>query len=78
MAEWRRLLRSGGCIAVTECSWLTGARPLERRIGEFTGLYRGDGAVKAFTDSLREEIRCYREFGSYYGYVFYIGQKPGF
>ena len=51
---------------------------LERRIGEFTGLYRGDGAVKAFTDSLREEIRCYREFGSYYGYVLYIGQKPGF
>lgn len=51
---------------------------MERRIGEFTGLYRGDGAVKAFTDSLREEIRCYREFGSYYGYVFYIGQKPGF
>ena len=127
LAEWRRLLRSGGCIAVTECSWLTGARPssgmdsleamfpemktvvenisamqetgyipvahfvlpeccwtdnyyipMERRIGELTGLYRGDGAVKAFTDSLREEIRCYREFGSYYGYVFYIGQKPGF
>lgn len=26
LAEWRRFLQAGGVIAVTECSWLSGAR----------------------------------------------------
>lgn len=26
---------------------------------------------------LQEEIRHYREHGRFYGYVFYIGQRPG-
>lgn len=126
LVEWRRFLRPGGCIAVTECSWLSEERPaegmeyfdsvfpgmksaaenvlvmqecgyvpvahfvlppscwlknyygpMEARIVEFLAGYRGDAGAAAFTMELQEEIRHYREHGRFYGYVFYIGQRPG-
>lgn len=33
LVEWRRFLRPGGCIAVTECSWLSEERPAEGNRG---------------------------------------------
>lgn len=48
-----------------------------KEIAEFLAGHRGDAGAAAFTMELQEEIRHYREHGRFYGYVFYIGQRPG-
>ena len=124
LTEWRRFLKPGGVIAVTECSWLSPSRrPTTAYIREnfpdidtpsakvrilenagyvplahfalpahcWTENYFAlvDARIPAFleeqghspqavrlTGMMREEIAHYRDHGTDYGYVFYIGQKP--
>ncbi|WP_418993015.1 class I SAM-dependent methyltransferase [Alistipes sp.] len=124
LTAWRRFLRPGGTIAVTECSWLgsenlpvtqyiqdnfldidlisnkvrilekTGYRPLAHfilpsacwtehyllpaaaRIPHFLAEQGHTPTTERFARLLAEEAAHYDRYGSHYGYVFYIGQKP--
>lgn len=123
LRAWRRYLRPGGAIAVTECSWIkpgplpetkfirenfpdigsvsTKLRMLENagyaplacftlpqhcwtqnyyapvsaRIPRFLEEQSHSPVAIRMTEMMREEMEHYRKHGSYYGYVFYIGQK---
>lgn len=124
LAQWRRFLKPGGVIAVTECSWITPVRqpttayirenfpeidtpaakvrtlektgyiplahfilprhcwtenyfaPVVARIPAFLEEQRHSPAAVRMATLMREEIEHYRNHGTDYGYVFYIGQKP--
>lgn len=124
LREWRRYLRPGGTVAVTECSWLrpdphpettfirenfpdmasisaktriledAGYEPLacfslprhcwtenyyalvSARIPGFLAEQGQSPVALRFTQLMHEEIEHYRQYGSYFGYVFYIGRKP--
>lgn len=124
LRDWRRYLRDGGFVAVTELSWLTEERPAEidrywteaypdidtiphkveqlqragyrlaaafpLSVGSWTTNYYepqrqaqdiflrrhpGDPAAQRLVDAQRHEAALYSRYGSYYGYVFYIGKK---
>jgi len=119
LKRWRRLLRTGGFIAVTEVScevppreavdfWtteypamtniednLTKVRsagyepvghfvlpsedwenyygPLQEQLVAFRTKHTENAQAQAFADSLQREIDVWKECGSSYGYVFYLG-----
>lgn len=123
MRKWRRFLKPGGYIAVTENTWFADERPAEieafwnaaypeidtipnkiaamQRAGYrfvaafalpkscwtnfyapqveareiFLQKHAGNPAVEAYIASEQYEAELYRKYGSFYGYVFYIGQK---
>ena len=123
LREWRQYLKPGGIIAVTECSWLSGARlaskfisdyfpdidspsgkvrileeagyaPLAHfalpehcwtenyfahasaRIPGFLKQYGHSEKALLLAEMQKNEIAHYEKYKAYYGYVFYIGQKP--
>lgn len=124
LTAWRRMLKPGGMIAVTECSWVkpgplpetdfirenfpdidsVGAKvrileragyeplahfvlprhcwtenyytPAAARCAPFLEEQGHTPAAERFVDLQHQEIEHYRTYGSYYGYVFYIGRKP--
>ena len=123
LREWRQYLKPGGIIAVTECSWLSGARltskfisdyfpdidspsgklrileeagyaPLAHfalpehcwtenyfahasaRIPGFLEQYGHSEKALLLAEMQKNEIAHYEKYKAYYGYVFYIGQKP--
>lgn len=49
--------------------------PVAARIPLFLEEQKYSPAAVRMTDMMREEMEHYRKYGSYYGYVFYIGQK---
>ena len=124
LREWRRLLKPGGFIAVSEACWLSDERPddinafwhqdypgidtVPRKLQQFQDAgyslkacfvlpphcwidhyYRpqeamqeaflarhpGDTAAEQFLGFQRREAELYRIYGSFYGYVFFIGHK---
>lgn len=122
LKRWRRLLRTGGFIAVSEASWLCEVPPREAvdfwtseypamtniednlakvrsasfvPVGHFAlpskdwenyygpvqdqlAVFRSEnsdnGEAQTFADSLQREIDVWKECGSSYGYVFYLGK----
>ncbi len=120
--RWRRLLRTGGFVAVTEVSWLcetppskaldfwaseypamtsiennlskvrsTGFEPVghfilpsedwdnyygpvQEQLAPFRVENSENAEAQAFADSVQREIDVWKEFGSSYGYVFYLGR----
>jgi ubiquinone/menaquinone biosynthesis C-methylase UbiE len=124
LREWRKYLKDGGFVAVTEFSWLTEERPLEievycdenfpdtgsisekiavmqrcgylpvahfvlphhcwienyymsmqENIEPFLEDHGNSEEAVELVGRLIEEIRIYRKYGDYFGYVFYIGRK---
>ena len=123
LREWRQYLKPGGIIAVTECSWLSGARLASKFISDyFPDIDSPSGKVRILEEAgyaplahfalpehcwtenyfahasaripgfleqygysekalllaemQKNEIAHYEKYKAYYGYVFYIGQKP--
>jgi SAM-dependent methyltransferase len=125
LTDWKKFLKPGGWIAVTEASWFTGQRPAEIHdfwMDAYPGIdtipnkmkqlqqagylpvasiilpsecwtdhfyqlqaamqpgfllkYRGNQAAEALVANERREAELYRKYREYYGYAFYIGQKP--
>jgi cyclopropane fatty-acyl-phospholipid synthase-like methyltransferase len=122
LKRWRRLLRSGGFIAVTEVTWLcddppqkavdfwnseypamtsvednlTKVRsagfdpighfalpseagenyyvPLEKHLADFRSEHSESSDAQALVDSTQREVDMWKDFGSNYGYVFYLGR----
>jgi len=50
--------------------------PLENRISLLRKIYHNNIEVNITLDETLEEIEMYRKYSKYYGYVFYIMQKP--
>jgi SAM-dependent methyltransferase len=46
--------------------------PMQKRLAALAPRYAGDAVAEEVLESCREEIRCYREYASYYGYVFLV------
>lgn len=125
LADWKRLLLPGGCIAVSELVWLrpdppaevaaffaaeypamtdiaTNLKtledcgyeplghtilpdegwwrhyytPLEAKLPEMREKYAGDGDALAVIEMIAREIDMHRRFADWYGFVFFVGQKP--
>jgi len=120
LKRWRRLLRVGGFVAVTEVSWLCEARPrkavefwtteypamtsiednlaklrsagfepvghfilpsenwenyygpVQEQMVAFRSENSENASAQAFADSVQQEIDVWKEYGSVYGYVFYL------
>lgn len=49
--------------------------PMAKRIEEFAIEYKDNSFAEALLSNLKREIDYYNQFGSLYGYVFFIGQK---
>ena len=49
--------------------------PLEERVRTLRARYPGDPERIEMLDSIQEEIDLYREYSSYYGYVFYLMRR---
>ncbi len=49
--------------------------PVARRLDTFMPEHAGEPAAEKLAEGLRHEIEMYEEYGRYYGYVFYIGEK---
>ncbi len=122
--EWRKYLKTGGYVAVSESSWFTEERPAEihdfwmsvyaeidtipnkvaqvqkagyipvatfilpeycwtenyfaltaARLPAFLEEQGHSPVAVRFAELMHEEAAHYRQYGSYYGYVFYIGRK---
>lgn len=125
--EWKKFVKPGGYMAVSEVSWLTPQRPTEIEefwndaypeidtipvkteqmqgagfvpvahfilpVGswtehfyapqhavreEFLKKHAGNGFAADFIANQRHEESLFNKYNDYYGYVFYIGQKPAF
>jgi SAM-dependent methyltransferase len=124
LTEWRKFLKSGGYIAVTEACWFTDERPEEINtfwMDAYPGIdtipakmhqlqaagyvpvaafilpencwtdhffapqeaiqdpfirsHVGNSAAAALVDEMRHEALMYERYGTFYGYVFFIGKK---
>ena len=125
LTEWRNFIKSNGFIVVSECCWLTNARPKNEDYNYFTDNFKEIDTIsnklqimtnagylpvahfilpeycwldnyyapmhnrmqkflkennnsedaKQFVDRMKEERKMYQQYKSYYGYVFFIGQK---
>jgi ubiquinone/menaquinone biosynthesis C-methylase UbiE len=119
---WRRLLRSGGLVAITEVTWLCETPPqkagdfwqaeypaitniadnlakvrsagfegvghfilpsedwqnyygpVQEQLVAFRSKHAANKEAQALADSVQEEIDVWRECGTSYGYVFYLGR----
>lgn len=122
LKRWRRLLRSGGFVAVTEVTWLSDDPPqeiadfwqaeypamttidenlsklksagfdpvdqfvlpsdawenyygpLEQHLAAFLEKHSGSDEAKLLAKATQQEIDTWKRYGSYYGYVFYLGK----
>ena len=54
---------------------LRGRTPIEHRLAALRRQYRNDAQALAVLDEEQQEIDLFRNYGDYYGYVFYIMQK---
>ena len=80
--EWRKYLKTGGYVTVSESSWFTEERPAEihftplvkaREI--FSRKYAGNKTVEELISFQHHEAELYRKYKEFYGYVFYIAKK---
>ena len=55
--------------------WDNYYRPLEQRLPQMRAKYAGNPAGLAIVAEAQAEIDLHREYGEYYGYVFYIARK---
>jgi len=46
--------------------------PMQERLAQLTPRHEGDAVGQEVLQECREEIRCYREFSDYYGYLFLV------
>jgi len=121
LRRWRRLLPSGGLVAVTEITWLSEAPPrkavdfwteypamtniddnlskvrsadfepmghfvlpseawenyygpLQEQLVSFRSKHSENAEAQTLSDSVQREIEVWKECGSSYGYVFYLGR----
>ena len=51
--------------------------PLAARVDTFSRQYGHYPAARELVESMKKEQPHYRQYGQYYGYVFYIGRKIG-
>jgi len=56
--------------------WNPYYKPLEKRVEEYSKKYRDNSEALSISSSIQYEIDMYKKYSDYYGYVFYIMQKP--
>ncbi len=50
--------------------------PLEARTRQLRAKYSGDAAAAIVLQSAEDEVEAYRQYSSYFGYQFFVMEKP--
>ena len=73
----RQGYREVGHFTLPEASWWDNYyTPIETRLGQLRIKYAGDAGVARQLDEHQKEVDHFRRYSAWYGYVFYIAQKP--
>lgn len=82
ISEKIRIMQSAGYRPVAhfvlpETCWIDHYyAPMENRIESFLEEQRHSEEARMFAEFMKEDILTYERYKKYFGYVFYIGQKP--
>lgn len=82
LEENRRIVRDLGfrevaTFVLPESAWMEPYYgPLEQRLAILRQKYAGQPAALAFFNDHQKEVDMYRKYSAWYGYVFYVMQKP--
>lgn len=65
-----------GSFTLPESGWWEYYGPLEKRVAKLRDEYAGQVDMQQALDETQQEIDLYRKYGTYYGYTFFIMQRP--
>lgn len=65
-----------GHFTLPEKAWWNYYLPLDARIDQLCSIYSGNSATLAVLENERCEIEMYRNYSNWYGYEFFVLQKP--